>query len=165
MAMMESGELVETIEERSDYEIERGKPAPSKKHAIAQTQFVIAFYRNYEEKFRVLTEVTLDLGNYKPTPDICVYPKSEISWEGDEVRLTKMPLLTIEILSPKQALSDLEDKVEDYLAAGVKSCWIVLPSLSEIVVYHKGQKPKIVTEGDVKDDVIGVTVSVEEIFR
>jgi Uma2 family endonuclease len=41
--------------------------------------------------------------------------------------LTEPPLLTIEILSPDDTYSDLEERCQDYLAMGVQSMWIVDP--------------------------------------
>ena len=47
----------------------------------------------------------------------------------------QLPLTTIEILSPSQALNELIGKANAYLQAGVKSYWIVLPEVSGIFVY------------------------------
>jgi Uma2 family endonuclease len=41
--------------------------------------------------------------------------------------LTEPPLLTIEILSPDDTYTDLEERCQDYLAMGVKTMWIVDP--------------------------------------
>jgi Uma2 family endonuclease len=41
--------------------------------------------------------------------------------------LTEPPLLTIEILSPDDTYTDLEERCQDYLAMGVQTMWIVDP--------------------------------------
>jgi Uma2 family endonuclease len=46
--------------------------------------------------------------------------------------MKKPPITVIEILSPKQAVQDLVDKFDEYFKVGVKSCWLVIPTL-EIV--------------------------------
>ena len=54
---------------------------------------------------------------------------------NDVLVATRLPLTTIEILSPRQALDDLIDKASAYLAAGVRSCWIVMPKLQGVAVF------------------------------
>jgi hypothetical protein len=46
-------------EERTDYEIERGKPMPSKVHAATQTNVIDSLAR-YKKQYRRLTEISLD---------------------------------------------------------------------------------------------------------
>ncbi len=72
-----------------------------------------------------------------PSPDVFVVPTSK--WEEAMragVYLDTTPLLTVEILSPDQ---DISEKVEIYLKAGVGALWIVDPK-NKIVLYYVGNR-------------------------
>jgi Uma2 family endonuclease len=155
---------METAAVLSDYEAERGKPTPSKNHAAAQSNLGVALAR-YAEQFNVFSELTIQLGETEFVPDLCLFPQQEIDWEADAVRVTDTPLLVIEILSPRQALTDLQAKAEAYFAAGIPACWIVLPSFQTIMVLSPDQKPQYFTEGTIQDPGTNIEVAVEDIFR
>ncbi len=48
------------------------------------------------------------------------------------------PLLCIEILSPDDRMTDVQEKVEDYLAMGVGTIWIVYPRRRKALLIDKG---------------------------
>jgi len=75
------------------------------------------------------------------------------------------PLTTIEILSPKQDLDTLLEKAELFLAAGVKSCWIVIPAVGTIAVFTGPTTYRSFANGGaVIDEVLGVEIPLAEIF-
>lgn len=89
----------------------------------------------------------------------------ETDWMHDEISLSEPPLTTIEILSPTQALADLIDKSEDYFSGGVKSCWIVLPRLTTILVMQANLHKSYFQIGDtLTDPATGITLAVDSIF-
>ncbi|HEX9373460.1 MAG TPA: Uma2 family endonuclease [Roseiflexaceae bacterium] len=47
------------------------------------------------------------------------------------------PDLAVEIISPSETATSIQDKVQDYLAAGTQLIWLVFPS-QKIVVEHHG---------------------------
>jgi Uma2 family endonuclease len=55
-------------------------------------------------------------------PDICVVTES-----SDEEVLTRPPFLCIEILSPEDRMSRMEQRIQDYLEMGVPYVWLVDP--------------------------------------
>lgn len=63
----------------------------------------------------------------KPTrfriPDVCV----TLGQPGEQI-FTKPPFLCIEILSPEDRMSRVEDRVDDYLAMGVPFVWVLDPA-------------------------------------
>ncbi|MCS6989161.1 MAG: Uma2 family endonuclease [Chloroherpetonaceae bacterium] len=149
----------------SDYELERGKPMPSKNHSKLQTRIGHLLLKKYEEAFDVFSELSLVVEGETKHPDICVFPKSPNDWLRDEIKVTQMPLLAIEIFSPRQVWHDLETKVRSLLDAGAKSCWVVFPSLRAVAVYLPNQLPKVFTSGEIRDEQTGVSLTIEEIFR
>ncbi len=154
---------MEALELLSEYELERGKPMPSKNHAIIQALLIGALL-NYNIRFSVLSELTLELETGPLTPDISVYPKLEVDWIHDEIRMDDPPLLVVEILSPKQYLSDLVEKMELYFAAGVKSGWLVQPTLKSIAIFTPEMESTMYTAGKMADPALGITIDLNEIF-
>jgi len=56
-------------------------------------------------------------------PDVCV-----VLGGTDEQILTKPPFLCVEILSPEDRISRLQDRIDDYFAMGVANVWVVDPA-------------------------------------
>lgn len=148
----------------SEYELERGKPMPSRNHGKIQARLSQLLLNRHSEQYDVMSEVTLVLPERDVTPDIAIYPKRPDDWQHDEVKITEMPLLAVEIVSPSQRLSEVEDKVRQYHRAGVKSVWVVFPSLRAIALYEAGQLPKVIASGKVQDATTGIAMTIEELF-
>ncbi|NJO56412.1 MAG: Uma2 family endonuclease [Rhodospirillales bacterium] len=145
------------------YEVERGKPLPSKNHAFAQC-FLLGALSRYKDEYTVFSELSLELDGVPLVPDISVYPKMPIDWRHDELQLTMPPALVIEILSANQPVDDLVKRANHYFAAGVRSCWIVQPSSRTIAVLSPGKKPERYSSGVVADPETGIEVAVDEVF-
>ncbi|MGI9175702.1 MAG: Uma2 family endonuclease [Rhodothermales bacterium] len=154
---------MQTTTPTSDYELERGKPLPSLNHSITQALLVGAFLR-YRAQYTVASELSLELEGQRFTPDVCLYPKLQTDPMQDQIRMTEPPILTVEIESPTQSTQDLVDKIRLMLGLGVRSAWLVQPTLQTVTVFHPGTKPKTFTQGQIQDDATDVEVSVEEVF-
>ncbi len=149
----------------NEYEIERGKPMPSKNHATIQMTLGAALFNRYRNQYSILSELSLELpGQPATTPDICVYPRLSVNWTHDESKMTTPPLLAIEILSPTQGMQDIMDKFESYFQGGVKSCWLVQPFLETVTVFSPDMKRRVFAGGDVIDAATGISVSIDDIF-
>ena len=95
-----------------------------------------------------------------------MYPKFEVDWQHDVIRREDTPLATVEILSPKQNLTDLNAKARQYFEMGVTSCWTVLPSMEAIAVNHQPGKYRFFSGDDtLVDERINVQLPLGEIFR
>jgi len=155
-----------TIEALSDYEIERGKPMPSKNHAIVQKRLIIAIANKYEPKYEVLPEINIEFFDRERVPDLAIYDNVAFTPGDDELRLTKIPLGLIEILSPRQNIADLMVKRSEYFAAGVKSYWLVIPDLLTIYVFYASDDYDIFTRKEtLRDRVLDIELSLADIFR
>ena len=157
------------LSEKQDYEteylLERGKPMPSLYHARLESRLSNALSRF--EQYETLIELSVDFQPKKSTPDVCLFPKSEPDdWLSDQISVKQPPLLTIEILSPTQAMEELKDKIFDiYFPSGVKSCWIVVPMLKMIAVFTPNRGVTNYIAGIVKDPVLDIEVDMKDIFR
>lgn len=123
--------------EISDYELERGKPMPSLNHSIVQSNLIMELGARYRNQFRLMSEINISVDPVLRVmvPDIGIFSKMAANMADDSIVAPVLPLTTIEILSPSQALSELIGKATAYFQAGVKSCWIVVPEVSGIFVY------------------------------
>lgn len=100
------------------------------------------------------------------TPDVCLYPKQHINvFEEDTLRMTEIPLLAVEILSPSQAAQIALDKFKAYFNAGVQSCWLVIPTARAVVVYESPQQARSFNSGEVVDNRLNIRISIDEIFE
>ncbi len=154
------------IEETSTYEIERGKPMPSLNHARLELQLV-KMLLPFEDKYDILPELSLRLSTGDAVPDLCLFPKRTFDYENDQTKVTEAPVLTIEILSPKQILDDVVKKIRDtYLPAGVQSSWVVIPSLKTVHILTPDKQVRTFqTTGVITDPATGIQVDMEELFK
>ncbi len=148
----------------SDYEIERGKPMPSKVHATTQTNVIVALAK-YKKQYRQLTELSLRLQGEKLVPNIALYAEDASDWHENEIEMTLPPLLSVEIVSPSQSIDEMKEKADKYFAAGVRSVWLVLPALAGVMVLHAGERARFFSEGDIVDDALGIRIPVDEVFE
>ncbi|MDM8559295.1 Uma2 family endonuclease [Candidatus Parabeggiatoa sp. HSG14] len=102
-------------------------------------------------------------------PDVCLYPNSvEFSEPYDILKMSEMPLLAIEVVSPKQGLDDIVAKFQAYFSLGVKSCWLVTPTVKSITVYSQPNHFKTFDVNDdteVVDDVLNIRIPLQKIFK
>ncbi|MFY7998077.1 MAG: Uma2 family endonuclease [Candidatus Kapaibacteriota bacterium] len=149
----------------SDYELERGKPMPSKLHSVIQSNLGFFLRSRYGSRFQILTELSIRLQSNKYVPDIALYDKNASDWSEEEIEMILPPLLAIEIESPSQATDEMKAKTDKYLAAGVRSVWLVMPALLGVMVFHPGAKARFFSDGDVIDDVLDIRIPIAEIFE
>lgn len=151
---------------KSAYELERGKPAPSLKHSIVQSNLIFHFRKKYDDDFRVLSEISIKVAQKERVPDIAIY-KKKVKFAGkDEIRMPEAPLCAIEILSPTQSMDTLIAKCASFFEDGVQSYWLVLPGLEAICVFSKADKYSFFGKEDTLiDRQLNVELSLKDIFK
>jgi Uma2 family endonuclease len=157
---------LETQQMLSLYEIERGKPMPSKNHSKIEARLSFALISRYDEKYDVFSELSLELNSGKANPDLAIYPTMQDDWEHDEAKMKIPPITTIEILSPTQPLNEFVEKMRDlYFPAGVKSAWLIIPPLKTVHIFYPDSPTETFTTGLIADKATGLELCLEEIFR
>ena len=81
-------------------------------------------------------------------------------WDG-------APDLAVEVVSPGDTYSEVEEKVDDWLAAGTRMVWVVNPRRRSVTVYRSRTAIAILAENDLLDgqDVVpGFSSRVGDIF-
>jgi Uma2 family endonuclease len=113
----------------------------------------------------VFSELTLELTEKNYIPDLCIYPVGALNEWEDEIQVTMIPLCVVEILSPTQSLQELLDKAKIYFENGVKSYWLVIPSLKNIYVFDQLQQHKIFQQEDLlEDSILDVQIDLKKVF-
>ncbi len=96
-------------------------------------------------------------------PDIAICEPTQVDWLRDVIRPTIPPLLAVEILSPRQALSDLTDKVLDvYFPSGTPVVWIVIPHFRQVTLMTP-QGQNTLTASVVRNDRTGIALDLTHI--
>jgi len=78
-----------------------------------------------------------------------------------------IPDLVVEVLSPSDTYPAVLDKVNDWLAVGVKLVWVVDPASKQVVVHKAGVPARILRDDEVllgEDVLPGFECKVSEIF-
>lgn len=102
-------------------------------------------------------------------PDLAFVVNDRIPAEGIPVAYWPgAPDLAVEVLSPGNTRKEMEEKVNEYLAAGTRLVWIVVTKERAIVVHRAGSEPRKLAETDVLDgeDVVpGFRLDIARLFR
>lgn len=70
-------------------------------------------------------------------PDVAFLSKEKIANVEDFSKFYDgTPDLAVEVISPSESYDEVQEKLEDYLAAGVKMVWIVRPKQKTVTVYR-----------------------------
>ncbi len=77
------------------------------------------------------------------------------------------PDLAVEVVSPSDRMAYVEQKVREYLAAGCKLVWVVLPQTKTIHVHRTPKQIEVLSVGETltgEPVIPSFSVPVEEIF-
>ncbi len=138
--------------------------SPSYHHAYLSSNLIAALHQF--KTYSVFSELTLQIAGKDYIPDVCLYLKKPMNFaSGDILKMTELPLLAIEVLSPTQGTQELIDKFKIYFAAGIKSCWLIIPPAQTVVVYVSSEQAKIFSSGELTDDVMAIQLPLKKIFE
>ncbi|HIE02043.1 MAG TPA: Uma2 family endonuclease [Thiotrichaceae bacterium] len=145
-------------------------------HSIVQAK-ITGMLLN-DERFTPAVELSLDISQIDLSqfglkakeelkPDICLYQgRRELSNPDDVLKMTEMPLLAIEVLSPKQTIDDILAKFKAYFALGIKSCWLVTPAIRAIAIYSQASNFKTfgMNDTEVIDEIMDIHLPIQKVF-
>lgn len=101
-------------------------------------------------------------------PDIAFINKRRVKEVGETKGYWPgAPDLAVEVLSPDDRVSEVEQKVSEWLEAGTKQVWVVSPKMKTVTVYHSTTSIQVLSENDSLDggDVVpGFHIPIAEIF-
>jgi Uma2 family endonuclease len=129
-------------------------------------QRISSYLERYDADYDILPELEMKLNGKPVKPDVSVYPNLSEDWDSDIIFMTEPPIIAIEVLSPKQPMTDITDKITSiYFPAGVRSVWIVLPLLQSITIVMPDMSKITFSEGIIKDPATGIELPLNTIFR
>ncbi len=164
------------MSELINYEEQESHEMGSLNHSIVQARLTGLLFN--DERFTPAVELSLDVSQIdlaqfglkakeELKPDISLYQgHRELSSLDDILKMTEMPLLIIEVLSPKQTIDELLTKFKAYFALGVKSCWLVTPSIKAVTIYSQAKHFKTFSMNDTEiiDENGDIHLPIHKIF-
>lgn len=76
--------------------------------------------------------------------DVAYFSAASLEQQSDNTSMIEgPPVLAIEILSPSDKLEDVNEKVDEYLAAGVALVWVVDPHFHTVTVFQPDVEPQL----------------------
>jgi Uma2 family endonuclease len=142
-------------------------------HGYLQARLVVLLDRlgSYTPVNELSLELgAIDLGAYdlrtttEVRPDISLYPKRGLSRPTDILRMSEMPLLAVEILSPRQGTYEILEKFKVYFELGIKSCWLVDPAINTVTVYTSINQWRTFSSGELVDETLSIRLPMDDIF-
>jgi Uma2 family endonuclease len=94
-------------------------------------------------------------------------PEMAARQSAETTLLNGPPLLAVEILSPSDKQEEIDEKVEEYLAAGVAIVWVINPRFRTVTVFRTDAEPELFNVRQVlsaEPHLPGFQVPVAEIF-
>jgi Uma2 family endonuclease len=131
-------------------------------HSTLQARIASYFLTRYErDGIQVATELRVQVKATRfRIPDVCVL----LGNPGERI-LTKPPFLCIEILSPEDRMSRIEERINDYLAMGVPYVWVLDPQTKQAYRATLAEGLREVKDGVLRTESPVLEVPLGEIFR
>jgi Uma2 family endonuclease len=82
-------------------------------------------------------------------PDVCLVWRERLPEGVTDEEIYVVPDLVVEVVSPSNIYSDIRERVNEFLEAGVPLVWIVEPAFRSIVIYRKDGSVGWFREADV----------------
>lgn len=148
------------------------EPRPGSLHGLVQAELarVIGNYAR-EHGGRVFTESGVVLQRDPPTvrgPDVAYYALGRLVESPPRPFFDALPDLVVEVLSPSDEAPAFQEKVTDYLEAGVRLVWAVDPERRTAVAYRQGAGVDVFRGDDVLEDAAvlpGLEILLVDLFR
>ncbi|MEZ4867433.1 MAG: Uma2 family endonuclease [Caldilineaceae bacterium] len=165
---------VDDFETTGQTEEEEMDEVGSLNHSAIQANLAFLFKRL--GTYSVFTELSLDVSNADLSVfdlsvrselkvDVCLYARRPINPVKDILKMKEMPLLAVEIVSPRQGLYEITEKFKLYFALGVKACWLVIPNTQTVTVYADMDNFHTFVSDEVVDAVLEIHLPFTPIFE
>ena len=156
------------------YELSKGElvtmTEPMPRHNMIRDNIVAAL-RDFVQQHalgRVFAETGYQLSpDTVRIPDVSFVPAERMRGVDLDRRIQGAPALAVEVVSPNDLAEDLRLKVEQYLAAGSKSVWVIYPKSRELHIFRpNGLSVLRNTDTVLEEDVLpGFSLSLSGLFE
>lgn len=102
-------------------------------HSKLQARLIVYFSQlSPKEQIHVVPEQRVQISRTRfRVPDVCVV----VGPEPQEQILTSPPFLCIEILSRDDRMTEMQERIDDYLQFGVRYVWVLDPRLKRALIF------------------------------
>ena len=110
------------------------------------------------------------LNNAVRSPDVSWITNDKWNALSAEQRRKYLPLapdFAIELMSPTDSLSELQNKMREYIECGVRLGWLINPDEKQVEIYRQGQNKEILDNPQTlsgEDIMLDLIVDLSEIF-
>lgn len=141
----------------SDDELSRGmlvrEPPPGARHGVVASDLFAALQGHPEvvECGRLVFNSGFLLQDDPPTwrmPDVAWIARERLPAEVPTTSWRLAPDLAVEVVSPGNRTSDMQQRALDYLDAGTRLFWVVDPESRSVMVYRSRSDIRLLTEDD-----------------
>jgi Uma2 family endonuclease len=129
-------------------------------HARIQSLIFGYFLIHYKQYWSAVECRTMVTKSRFRIPDVCLITGA---WPSKPGPLVDPPFLAVEVLSPDDRAGDMEEKIADYLACGVKYVWVVNPQTKRAFI-HTSESIIEVKDGILRTEEPLIEVPLSEIF-
>jgi len=88
--------------------------------------------------------------------------------EGNTTLIDGAPVLAVEILSPNDVMGEINEKIDEYLDAGVLVVWVIDPHDRTVTVYRPGTRPETFNDAQeltAEPHLPGFRVAIAQLFE
>jgi len=120
----------------------------------------------YDDQYDVFPELELELTTGKCKPDVSIYENLPTDWFNDVMYFNQAPIIAVEVLSPKQAVTDLTDiAFKIYFPAGVQVVWLIIPTTRIVQALLPDGSIQTWSTGIMQDPVTGMELDLGYLFK
>jgi Uma2 family endonuclease len=101
-------------------------------------------------------------------PDVAYISAARAKKQDDESYIDGAPDLAIEVVSPSNSPSEMQQRAGEYLSAGARLVWIVNPTTRTVDVYGSHGSRTVMNGEDMLDGgevLLGLRISVKQVFK
>ena len=104
------------------------------------------------------------------SPDVSWIPLSVWNSLTKQQRRKYLPIdpyFVIELMSPTDILSNIQNKMKEYMNCGVRLGWLINPDTKQVEIYRQGQEKEVLDNPQTlsgEDIMSGLIVDLSEIF-
>jgi Uma2 family endonuclease len=130
-------------------------------HSSLQTAILVYLANRQKEwGIRAVVEQRIQVSATRfRIPDVCV-----VLGEPGEQVLRKPPFICIEVLSPEDRMSRVEERIDDFLAMGVRYVWILDPAKKRAFAATAAEGLREIVTGVLKTENPAVEIPLSELF-
>jgi Uma2 family endonuclease len=175
--LMTADELSSLPDDHMRHELVRGElrtmSPPNEEHTWLSAKLVISLGGHVVAHGlgRVYTDLGCKLESAPDTvraPDVAFIRQARISATPQPAYWPGAPDLVVEVISPNDRYSEVDEKVDLWLAHGAQMVLVLNPRWRTVLVHRPGQPPRLLAEGETLDgaDVVpGWRLAIRDIFN